>query len=355
MKRSRLAALALVLVIGAGGVWLVMRHGAGSSDDTDDNESALVTLTPLKKGSAPVTIDAYGTVEPSYASRQSIAAPLAARVSNVTVRESQTIAQGTPMMTLIPTPESRAAYELAKQLAKSTESLAQAHLVTAAELAKARSELAVLEEEGAAGPSTIKAPFDAVVMSIDAAPGAVVAQGAALIELARPNDLILEVGLVPAQAVAIKAGNKVVITPLGVENQTFSGTVQLRGGTIGTDTGLVAIEISVPPEKVLPGEMARATITTGEATGYIVPHAAVMIDDDTGHAYVVQAVDMAAKKVEVKVISSDGDTDVVDGEFEAGAPVVVEGAHQLDDDMKVRLSNDDEDTNGDADTKGTGK
>lgn len=351
MKRKRLAALALALVIGAGLIWFVTRHGAGSGDDSEDNVSALVTLTPLKKGSAPITIDAYGTVEPSYASRQSIAAPLAARVANVAVRESQTIAQGTPMMTLVPTPETRAAYELAKRLAKSTESLAQAHLVTAAELAKARSELAVLEEEGAAGPNTVKAPFDAVVMTIDARPGAVVAQGAALVELARPNDLILEVGLVPAQAVAVKAGDKAIITPLGAENQTFSGTVRLRGGTIGTDNGLVAVEISVPPDKVLPGEMARATITTGEATGYVVPHAAVLVNDD-GSMYVVQAVDMTAKKIDVKVLGTDGDTDVVDGKFEANAPVVVEGNHQLDDDMKVRLSNDDADSKTGADSKG---
>jgi len=352
MKRIALIVAVLGVLIGTAYVVRTMISGsADTAGDKEDNESVLVKLTPLQKGSAPVSVVAFGTVEPSYESRQTVSAPLDARVVSVMVRDSQTITKGTPMVTLIPSPQTRAAYALAKQLAERTRALAKAHLATAAELAKAESDFSVLEEEGASGPTTIKAPFDAVVMKIDAGPGAVVTQGAFLIDLARPNDLTLEVGVMPTQAIAIKPGNKVEITPLGATNQKFSGMVRLSGASIDPDTNLVPIEVTVPPDKVLPGEMARASITTGQVEGYVVPHEAVLVDDD-GSLYVVQAVEMVAKKVKVKVLASADGKDVVEGDdFEAGSPIVLSGNHQLDDDMKVRLSNEDADSKGAVDIK----
>ncbi len=342
MKRLVVIAIAIVIVIGAAFVARKMLTHSSSPtrlEEAEENQSVLATVAPLEKGTGPVTVVAFGVVRPSYESEQSIAAPFEGRVGSVVVRESQVVTKGTPLVTLIPTPETRAAYALAKQLAERTRALARAYLTTATDLAKAESDFSILQEEGAGGPNTIKAPFDAVVMKIDASQGAVVSQGAFLIDLAPPNDLTLEVGVVPAQAIAIKPGNKVDITPLGANDQTFSGTVRLRGSMVGSDDGLVPVEITLPPDKVLPGEMARAIITTSQAEGYVVPHEAVLVNDD-GSFYVVQAVDMAAKKVKVKVLASVDGKDIVQGDFDAGSPIVVTGNHQLDDDDKIRLSND---------------
>ena len=59
--------------------------------------------------------------------------------------------------------------------------------------------------------------------------------------------------------------------------------------------------------------------------------------------YVVQAVNMIARKVAVRVLGADEGADVIDGQLDIAAPVVLAGNHQLDDGMKVRL----------ADPKGT--
>ena len=319
--------------------------------DDSDNASALVTLAKLEQGSLPINVTAFGQIQPRDTAQQTIGAPLAARVSNVMVRGGMQVPAGTPMMTVIPTPESHASYlqaqlaaKLASQVVARDKSLVQAHLLTQGELLKAENDesnakqtLSVLEEEGAAGPKTLKAPAEALVVKVDANTGAVVQQGAPLIEWAPPDSLILEVGVVAAQAAKIEPGNAATITPLG-SSESFPGKVLSREEIVDATTGLVPLQISFPLGKMLAGEMARAVVTAGEAKGYVVPHAAVLVDND-GTLYVVQAVDMEAKKVAVQVLAADGNQDVIiSDDLDSKAPVVVEGNHQLDDGTKLRLA-----------------
>jgi membrane fusion protein, multidrug efflux system len=317
----------------------------------DDNASALVTVAKMEQGSLPITVTAFGQVQPGDTAQESVAAPLAARVSAVTVRGGQQIAAGTPMVTLIPTPETRAAYKqaqlavrLSDELVQRDEQMVKAHLLPQVELSKAqkdqsdaKSTLAVMEQEGAAGPSTLKAPFDAIVLKVDAGPGAILAQGSPVVELAKPSGLVLEVGVVSAQAAKIEPGTIATITPLG-SNESFQGKVLTREAMIDSTTGLVPVQISFPLDKMLAGEMARAVLTAGEAKGYVVPHEAILVDDD-GTVYVVQAVDKAAKKVAVEVVAAGGNRDVITGDdLDPNAPVVLQGNHQLDDGTKLRLA-----------------
>jgi hypothetical protein len=46
----------------------------------------------------------------------------------------------------------------------------------------------------------------------------------------------------------------------------------------------------------------------------------------------------AAKTVPVKVMLSTGESDVIDGPLDATAPLILTGAYQLQDGMKVRYS-----------------
>ncbi len=336
---------------------------AALADDTPDaaNASVLVNLVPLKKGSLPVSITTYGRVMPAEKARESISAPIAARVSNINVHVGDAVDKGTPMITLTPSPESRAAYKQAKQavltadhLLERSRSLANAHLETAAQLAQdektaadANSTLEALQEEGANGAATLKAPFKAIVMSVSVSSGAVVAPGTPLIELANPKGLVFKTGVVPAQAAQIKKGDAVTMTPFSGSG-TFHGRVVLRGSVVSVQNGLIPVDVSIADGDPLAGEMAKAVISTGEQHGYVVPHAAILLND-SGQTYVVQSVKMAAKKVPVTVIGSQGDMDVVSGKLIAGAPVVGAGSYQLDDGDKMRLTNS---TAGDSDGKG---
>jgi len=346
---------ALVLVICA-----AIGSAAALADDAPDatDATALVNLIPLKKGSLPSSVTAYGRFMPAEKGRESVSAPIAARVSNVNVHVGEEVDKGTQMVTLTPSPESRAAYKQAKQavltashLLERSRSLANAHLETAAQLAldektaaDASSTLEALQEEGANGANTLTAPFKAIVMAVNVSSGAVVAPGTSLIELASSKGLVFKTGVVPAQAAQIKKGDAVTVTPFS-GGGVLHGRVALRGSAVSLQNGLIPIDIAITDGDPLAGEMAKAVINTGEQHGYVVPHAAILLDV-SGQTYVVQSVDMAAKKVPVTVIGSQGDTDVVSGKLVAGAPVVGAGNYQLDDGDKMRLTNSTADASG---------
>jgi RND family efflux transporter MFP subunit len=353
MKRVTLIALTLCAVLPA--------VAALADDDSDDNTSALVKLAPLQHGSLPIILTTFGKTEPSGAARETVTAPVASQVTDIRVQMGERIAKGARLLTLLPGPETSAAFteaqqdlRLASQLVDRDQSMVKAHLLTGAELAKAendleaaKSKLSVLTEEGASGPNTLKAPFDAIVIKNDAASGALVSRGDALIELARPNGLVVEAGIEPAQAFSVKAGEAVELAPLS-GGATVDGKVALRSEVVDSSNGLVPVEITFPPGKLLVGETVRAAITVGENTGFVVPHEAVLVDDDDGSNYIVQAVKMKAKKVTVKVLGSYGDKDVVDGKLDPKNQIVLSGNHQVDDGDQLRVAAAGADASGDS-------
>lgn len=334
------------------GCFLVSTNAWADDDASaapDKKASVLVQTTGLEKGSLPHVVTAYGEARAGMAGRRTVMAPLSAVVSNVYVRVGDEIAKDAPLVSLVPSPRAAASYEqaqtalrVAKQLVERTQKMVGQHLATEQQLAEAKksesdaqSMLSALQAEGAAGPKIVRAPFTAVVTALSASPGEIVAEGSALLDLAQPDGLVLEVGVVPAQASAVMPGDKVRITPIDGE-AAFSGKILSRGSVISSGNGLVPVDISLPPRKLMPGESAEAAITTGEVNGYVVPHEAILVNDE-GKTYVVQASNMVAKKVPVRILAADGDKDVISGELDAAAPLVLAGNHQLDNGMKIRL------------------
>ena len=70
-------------------------------------------------------------------------------------------------------------------------------------------------EGGRRGPQVVRAPFRAIVTTLSATPGAIVAEGAPLLDLAAPRRLVLTVGVVPAQAGEISADDTATVTLVG--------------------------------------------------------------------------------------------------------------------------------------------
>lgn len=330
---------------------LPLTRADDAPDASDANSSVLVTLTQLKQGSLPRVVVGYGTVEPSAAGHKTVMAPVAAVVAAIEVRLGEEVPAGAPLIRLAPSPATAASYTQAKsalsvaeRLVASTRKLVAGHLATAQQLADAeksesdaRATLQALDAVGAGGPRLIRAPFRAIVTTLSTTPGSIVAEGAALLDLAAPQNLVLNVGVVPAQAAAIHANDQATVQVIGA-TQSVPAKVLVGGAVAEADTGLVPVSIALPPGPFLPGEMAQATITTGETRGYLVPHAAVLVND-SGQPYVVQAVNGVAHKVTVQVLDAHGDQDVISGALDARAPLVLTGNYQLDDGMKVRLAN----------------
>jgi membrane fusion protein, multidrug efflux system len=343
------AALALC----AASVLWISRAVSGDDDSSGgsnaSNASVWVQLTTLHQGSLPRTVAAFGTVQADAAARNTLMAPAAARVGVVYVHLGQEVARGAPLLRLVPTPSTASAYAQAVSALKvasvgltRTRQLLTDHLATQQQLADAqksesdaRAALSALRAQGAEGPTTLRAPFRAIVTALPISTNALVTEGSPLLDLAPPGNLVLLVGVVPAQAAAIKASNAAQVTALGT-TQSFLGSVVQRGAIVDASTGLVPVQIAVPQGAFFPGETAQASITTGSVHGYIVPHPAILVDD-SGDTYVVQTEKMVAKTVHVRVLAANADEDVIEGPLDAAAPVVVAGNRQLQDGMKVRL------------------
>ncbi len=177
----------------------------------------------------------------------------------------------------------------------------------------------------------------AIVLRLSAAPGALVAAGTPLLVLARPEALVLKAGVTPAQAALIQSGESASIAVPG-DAQPVAGRVVSRGAMIDPASGLVPVQIGVPADRLLPGQSAEATITVGQTHGYVVPHAALLVDEQ-GAPYVVQANGTKARKVPVRVLGAQGDEEVIDGAgLNAGQPLVLSGNYQLDDGMRLRVA-----------------
>jgi membrane fusion protein, multidrug efflux system len=312
--------------------------------------SVLVETAPLRSGSLPQIVTAYGSVEAGSAGHRTVMAPAAALIGEIDVRQGEQVAANAPLLRILPTAAMAASYaqatsalRVADQLVARTGNLVAGHLATRQQLADAektradaRAALDALAAQGAGGPRMLRAPFPAIVLAIATHQGAIVAEGSSLIDLARSDALVLRVGVVPAQAGAISAGDKVAVTEIG-GHAPIAATVALRGSVVDPTTGLVPVDIAIPPGALLPGEMAQAAITTGEAKGYVVPHDAILVDQ-RGAPYVVQAVHETAKKVAIRVLGAVGDQNVIAGALDPAAPLVLSGNYQLEDGMKIRLA-----------------
>ena len=343
-------------VLLAGAPLALMALGVALTQVRADDEAAApaptaqVQVTPLQRGTLPRTLVVYGTVQSSTATRESVVAPVSARVAQINVRIGETVAKGMPLIELAPTPTTMVAYAQAKSALKvasdaltRTRAMFGQHLATASQVADAekaesdaRAAFDALQAQGAAGPNIVRAPYGATITALSTTVGSIVDVGGALLELARPSALVLAAGVVPLSARQIAAGNAAQVTPLG-GGDAVDGHVSLRGAAIDPNSGLVPIEITLPADSLFPGQTASALITTGQLKGFVVPHSAVLLNDE-GDTYVVQDLNGVAKKVPVDVLGRQDDQDAIDGKLTENAPLILTGNYQVDDGMKVQIA-----------------
>jgi RND family efflux transporter MFP subunit len=311
--------------------------------------TAAVQVTPLRRGSLPQIVSAYGRVQGAPALRERVTAPGAAAVAEIYVRAGQAVVKGQRLIRLRPNPPAAAAYAEARSAAdvarnnlQRTRQLSEQHLATQQQLAEAikadsdaRAALAALDAQGANGAKVLRAPRAAVVTALSTAPGAIVGEGDVLLELARSDAPLLTVGVMPAQAPRIAVGDRAEVVAVG-SSTPITGRVTLRGAMVDADSGLVPVEIALKPGSVWPGQSAEARITVGQTQGYLLPHAAILVDD-RGHPYVMQAVNGKAHKVAVQILAARDDREIVSGPLDAAMPVVTQGNYPLDDGMALRV------------------
>ncbi len=318
--------------------------------------SVLVTTAPVKTGSIKRSITAYGTIQAGPGASDTLTIAYAGIVKQVDVVPGASVRRGQTIALIGTAPSAQAAYiqaeaalRAAKQTLAHTRTLVAAHLATRTQLAQAEqaatsalSALNALRREGAAHAiAQIDAPYDGVVASVAATPGAQLQPGAAIATILRGDALVATVGLDPQEAGRVLVGDAVAVTPFASNGRgTLRGTVLAVSAMVNPQSGLIDATVkvpsgNVPPARFLVGEQVTAAIDIGAARGVIIPRDAALPD---GHGYALWQVKAGhATPVPVRILASAGDLSVVSGKIDVSLPIVVAGNYQLTPGIAVRV------------------
>ena len=180
------------------------------------------------------------------------------------------------------------------------------------------------------------APISGVITSILTSPdGEFVAERAAVAEIMRFGDVIVDLDLGAADILAVAPEQLVRVAVPGTE-ESFDGAVAHVAPAINPTTRTFRVEVRVanPSGRLRPGMFARCDLVLeAREDAVLVPSRSVVLREGTPRVFVVEAQRARERKVELGLITEDL-AQVVSG-LEAGTPVVVSGQETLDDDVGV--------------------
>ena len=331
--------LLLCVLLGAARAWAA------------DGPSVQVQTVALKQQTMTDTVSGYGIVSPDTHALHTISLPRAGQIVALLVSAGQVVKKGTPLLEFGTSAEFALSYQQARQavdfakneVARVGELLSQ-QLATQSQLAGARKTLAdaeaalrAQEKIGANRTSErLTAPFDSVVMAVQAAQGDRVAAGAPVMQLARAGGQRVLVGVEPDEVARVRPGMEANVAPVfGVGHQNIGRVTQVFG-MINPQTQFVDVLVQLPNAALIPGTRVHTDIRVDQQTGWTVPRSAVL--SDAHGSYIFQVHDGKAHRVNVKTGLERGGLVLVQGAFASGEPVVSLGNYELHDGMAVRGS-----------------
>jgi membrane fusion protein, multidrug efflux system len=315
-----------------------------------DPPSVAVQTQPPQQGSVPDLLTVYGTAQPALDGGMTLSFQQEGRVVAILVTPGETVHAGDRLLEFGASPAAIAGYqqavsglEAARQQRAHAAQLLSQQLATRDQLsqadkavADAQATLEALRREGSdRDERTLTAPFDGIVSAIPVAQGDRVQPGATLMTMTRLDGLVVTVGIEPDARGRIHPGEPVHLTAL-TGGQALDGKVLRLDGVLNPRTRLLDADIAVPAGAVVSGAAYQADITTAELTGWIVPHDAILSDEQGMYLY--QAAGTKPSRVPVTIVGSAGAEDVVHGSIDPLLPVVVEGNYQITGDTVLRMS-----------------
>jgi RND family efflux transporter MFP subunit len=184
----------------------------------------------------------------------------------------------------------------------------------------------------------VSAPFDGIVMSVQAGQGDRLAAGAPLLQLARAGGQRVLLGVEPDDARRVRPGMPVSAVP--VFSSEIKGETRVQGrvaqafGMINPQTQLVDVLVKVADGGLMPGTRVRAEIEVAKQTAWVVPRSAVLQDDNG--AYLFQVAQGKARRINVQTGLEHNGLIAVQGPFDTAQAVVSLGNYELTDGMSVR-------------------
>jgi RND family efflux transporter MFP subunit len=330
---------------------LLLLTGCGpASSPAPPPPSVLVTVAPTMRGSLPRILTAYGSAAPSLNGSQTLSVPQAGQVTRLTITPGAAVQMGQTLVIFTVDPASLSAYRQAvsalaaaqKQRATTAQLLAQ-QLATRDQLTQADKAVsddtsaldAMRQAGGGEAVRILKAPFDGIVSTINVAQGDRMQPGAALVVVAKNNEIVVTVGIDPAARANVRAGQSASLERLS-GGPLVGGHVLRVESALNPKTRQINVDLAIPAGALLPGEAVRAGIRTGDIAGWVVPHRAVVTADSNARIYQISAGKAVA--VGVTVILVGPTSDVVRGSLDPNRRLIVDGAYQVQEGGAVRVA-----------------
>ena len=345
--RARAAAWLLPLAL-----WLPLALPTARAAQAEPTLSALVRVQALRQGELTRSVDAVGSVHTASGRTLQLSLARAVVVRRVWVRAGQAVRRGQALIEVAGSAADRAAYlhardalRYARADRRPLRALARKQLATRAQLDAARkavgdaaAALAAARAQGLGTPvQTLDAPFDGVVDTVPAAPGARLAAGAVALSLAPSAGLQAVVGVDPRQAAQLRPGASVELHAVFDPRLRARATLLAVAARVDPATGRVDAELALPASArwPLPGLAVQARLPLRTWRGWVVPRRAVL-RDASGQAYVFQDDHGRARRVDVAIDAEQGERSVIAGPLRPALPLVVLGNYELHDGMALR-------------------
>jgi RND family efflux transporter MFP subunit len=309
---------------------------------------ALVTTVLAQRGEAEDAVTAYGAAEIAPDAEHGLTAPIEAVVSRIVAPAGSAVRAGQPVVVLTASPATQveadkalhdaaaadAAYARAQRLrATGLDSDADVEAARAAAAAADAARRAMAARTG--GALVLRAPVSGVVESTALTPGDLAAAGANVAKVGDPAALRARLGVEPALANAVRAGDAVRLSA-AVGGPEALGAVAAVDPRADPQTRLASVTVRLASAQGLsPGVPLRGVIVLRQRAGAVlIPRASVLYDQGQPYVFLVAA--GAARRLNITLGAEQGDRIEVTRGLSPGARIVVEGASALEDGMAVR-------------------
>ncbi|MHB1229305.1 MAG: efflux RND transporter periplasmic adaptor subunit [Halothiobacillus sp.] len=341
--------------------WFLMAAMTCAADEP--TVIAQVSVQPLQIQSLTPAIAAYGQVIADPTHTQSITTQTGGQVSRVLVEAGQRVKKGQPLLVMQTDPNANLAFQQAQsQQVVMNQDLTQKQYLFARQMAThqdvvrakqavldADQRIKTLEKIGSNQPvQTIKATEDALVMTVPAAVGSIVAPGGALLTLSAQQALLLRFGIEPEDAAVIVPGTRIRFHSVFAAHGQQTAIVLRVDGQINPATRLLDV-IAKPDDQNSPlitGTTLQGDIDLPAQRGLLVPTDAVLMDSGTPTVFRIESAsrganEKIARAIPVHVVLRVGESSVIEpqvsGALGVGDQIVTQGQYVLQDGMAVRI------------------
>ncbi len=349
---SRSPSWLLLLLLPMSAVLIGCSGSSGDQTAADNKGVVAVSTAPAKQQAFHDTVQAWGSAISDPRRARTISLGHGGQLEALKVSSGEPVHRGQPLLVVTPDPTSRSAYQqavAARDAARAdlarTRQLASQRLATQSQLAIARKALtdaqAVLDAQRALGGTgtqeTLAAPADGVVTTINVAQGERFASNAPLLTFTPSRALVAQLGVQPPDGAKLHVGMAVKLHGVYGAANTMIGTLAVLGEAIDPQSHMLPATVTLPASAsatLVAGAPLQASIQASDFTAWAVPRDAVLHDDKGD--YLFQVEQGKARRVDVTLLSGEGDPVGVSGSLDAKARVIVKGVYELEDGDAVR-------------------